>query len=397
MSGDFIYLDYASTAPVRLEVKSATAKFFGRSFGNPSSLHRLGQEALAALDQARVKIQTVVEARSLNEIIFVSSATEANNLIIKGLVFDYLGRFKKIPHLISSEIDHPSVVETMKELERLGQIHLSLIKPDRSGLISWSGIERVIRPNTILISIHLVNSETGVIQEIKKIAEGIGTINQSSEVKIIFHSDVSQAATTERISIGALGLDGLTLSGHKIGGLKGAGALVLNQKIKLVRLLSGSDQEFGRRAGTENVAAVVGLATALELSQNELDQTRPKLDRIRSYLIERLNSTKIDFELNHQLVNSSAKILNIYLPRAEARDLMIFLDQNNVFVSAGMACKARAPIPSPTVYSQFNSSERARRSLRFSFGRSTTKKEIDRTVGLIEVFLNRAAKFNNQR
>jgi cysteine desulfurase len=385
---DKIYLDFAATTPIRSEVLEAMLPFLTEKFGNPSSLHSYGQIALKGIDDARTTIQYLVGAESSKEIIFTASATEANNLIIKGIIGNYWFQFHQQPHLISSSIDHPSVIEVLKELEYLGLAQVSLVDPDRSGCIQWDSIKSVIRPNTILLSIHYVNSETGVIQSIPEISSRLRQLNQErfNEVKIIFHTDASQAPLTEPVNIRELGVDAMTLSSHKIYGPKGAALLCLKQGVELIRLISGSGQEFGLRAGTENIPAIVGFAKALALADMEREAIRKQLIHTRDYFLEKLRQTQIVFEINTDLENSSPKFLNLYFPQTDVQELLIYLDQQGIAVSAGMACQARAPLPNFVIQRQFQSIDRAKSSIRFSFGRETKTEEISRVVEALAKF-----------
>ena len=375
------YFDFASTTPIDKKVFDEMKKYFCEEFGNPSSLHRLGQNALEAVDVAREKIKNIIEADSVNEIIFTSSATESNNLIIKGISFDYFFKKGNKSHIISSEIEHPSIIEPLKNLEKFGIAEISLIKPEKSGLIEWRSVNKTIKENTILISLHYVNSEIGVIQSITDIAKEIKKINESRAEKIIFHIDASQSLT-EDISVKNLGVDAMTLSGHKIYGPKGIGLLYKKENIKIENLISGSGQEFELRAGTENVAGIVGLAKALEIIKDEKIEIKNKLNYLRNYFLERLNESKIEFEINGVLNYLSLKILNIYFKNTDAQDLLMYLGQNALYVSAGMACKSRALIPNSVVNILYDET-RAKKSVRFSFGKDTTKEEIDYLVEIL--------------
>lgn len=392
-----IYLDYAATTPVSSEILAVMQKYFNQEFGNPSSLHQLGQSALRAVDFAREKIKTLLEAQTAREIIFTSSATESNNLIIKGIALDYYFRFQKKPHLVSTQIDHPSVIEVLKDLEKLALAEVTLIAPEKSGLIAPAAIIKEIRTNTILVSVHYVNSEIGVIQPIAEIAKSLQKSQENQQQKIIFHTDAAQAPLTEAISVKDLAVDAMTLSAHKIYGPKGIACLYKKENIQLLKLISGSEQEFELRAGTENVPGIVGLAAALALAESNRKETREHLIVIKKYFIQKLEEAKIDFKLNPSISNwdyqleealrqTTPKIVNIYFPQAQAQDLLIYLDQKNIYVSPGMACKARALVPSPVIEALYPYSDRSRRSLRFSFGRETTKEEIDCLVEELKGF-----------
>lgn len=380
-----VYFDFASTTPLRKEVVEVMLPYFSENFGNPSSLHFFGQQALKAVDESREKIKNIIEAEFLREIIFTSSATESNNLAIKGLVF-YHYFFKKIkPHIITSSIEHPSVLEVLTDLEEMGICEVSYLKPERNSLIEASKIKAEIKENTILVTIHYVNSELGTIQPIREIAEIIKSLNKNRKFNVYFHTDAAQAGF-ENLNVKELGIDLMTLSSHKIYGPKGIALLYIKSGVPLMRLVSGSEQEYGLRAGTESVPLIVGFAKAMELINFEKEKINNKLNELRSYFISRIKNFKDKIFLNTIPEISSPKILNLYFPTRLSQELLIYLDQNGIAVSAGTACKSRANEPSYIV-SDVYGYERSRRSLRFSFGLTTNQKEIDYLFDKLKKFL----------
>ncbi|MEM0231890.1 MAG: cysteine desulfurase family protein [Nitrososphaerota archaeon] len=381
-----IYLDYSATTPVDKRVLEVMKKYFDKEFGNPSSLHKLGQNALKAIDESRMKIKELISADYFREIIFTSSATESNNLAIKGLVFYFYFRLKIKPHIISSTIEHPSILEVLRDLKKLNLIDYDLVKPEKTGLVDPNLIKKFIKENTILVTIHYVNSEIGTIQKIKEISDIIHEINKDRDIKIIFHTDAAQAPLTEDISVKKLGVDMMTLSSHKIYGPKGIACLYKKENTILERLISGSEQEFGLRPSTENVPLIVGFAKALEIALNERVKTKKYFEELRDYFIKRLKEEKINFEINGDLKFSSPKILNLYFPQKTAQELLIYLDEKNIMVSAGMACKARANQPSYIIEEIYPNSERSKKSIRFSFGRETKKEDLDYVVKVLKEF-----------
>jgi cysteine desulfurase len=380
-----IYLDFASTTFVKDEVLEAMMPYFKENFGNPSSLHSFGQKALTAIDEAREKIKNILNAEYLKEIIFTSSATESNNLVIKGLAFYYYF-FKKIkPHFITSSIEHPSILEVMIDLEEMNIIETSYIKPEKNSLIDPNKIKNSIKENTVLVTIHYVNSELGTIQKIKEIAQILKEENQKRKEKIYFHTDAAQAGF-ENLNVQDLNVDLMTLSSHKIYGPKGIALLYIKKGIPLVRLISGSEQEYELRAGTQAVPLIVGFAKAMELVEKEKEEINNHLKEIRDYFISKIKDFEGKIILNTIPEISSPKILNLYFPTKSSQELLIYLDINGVCVSAGTACKSRANEPSYIVGDVYGK-ERSKNSLRFSFGINTTKKDIDYTVDLLKKFL----------
>ncbi|GIW66138.1 MAG: cysteine desulfurase IscS [Candidatus Parcubacteria bacterium] len=380
-----IYLDYASTTPVSKKIFRSIKPYFFEIFANPSSIHRFGQKALRAVDESRMLIKNLIEADYFNEIIFTASATEGNNLIIKGLSFLYYYNLKIKPHIITTEIEHPSVIEPLKDLKKLNLVDYDFLPIDNNGLVDCNAISKIVKNNSCLISVHYVNSELGIIQPIKKISQIIREINKNRNLKIYFHTDASQAPLTEDISVKSLGVDFMTISSHKIYGPKGIACIYKRGNIILERLISGSEQEFELRGGTENVPLIVGFAKALEIAINEQEKTKNYLNKIRNYFIDKLKSSKINFEINSKLELSTPKIINIYFPQKTSQEILIYLDQNNIFVSAGMACKSRAILPNEVVLKIYP--KRAKNSLRFSFGKETTKKQLDFVVEKLKKFL----------
>jgi len=380
-----IYFDFASTTFVRDEVLKEMIPYFQENFGNPSSLHFFGQEALKAIDLAREKIKNILKAELLREIIFTSSATESNNLALKGLAFYYYF-FKKIkPHFITSSIEHPSVLEVLVDLEEMGIIEVSYLKPEKNSLVDPEKIKNEIKENTFLVSLHYVNSELGTIQPIKEIAKVLSEINKERKEKIYFHIDAAQAGF-ENLNVQDLGVDLMTLSSHKIYGPKGIALLYIRQGTPIVRLVSGSEQEYNLRAGTEAVPLIVGFAKAMELAFQERERINNHFKEMRDYFIERIQDFQGKIMLNTFPEISSPKILNLYFPTKTSQELLIYLDSNGVAISAGTACQSRANEPSYIV-SDIYGKERSKNSLRFSFGLSTKKEDIDYVIDLFRKFL----------
>ncbi len=380
-----IYFDYASTTPIREEVLMAMEPYFAKKFGNPSSIHSFGQEAIKALDESREKIKNILNAQSLKEIIFTSSATESNNLAIKGLAFYYYFFKKTKPHLITSTIEHPSVLEVFADLEEMEIVETTYIKPEKNSLIDLEKIKSAIKENTVLISLHYVNSELGTIQKIKELGELLEAINKERKEKIYFHTDAAQAGF-EDLDVTKLKVDLMTLSSHKIYGPKGIALLYIKLGTPILRLISGSNQEYGLRAGTEAVPLIVGLAKALEIVFNEKEKINQHLKEIRDYLVFKIKDFGDKIILNTNLENSSFKILNLYFPTKESQELLIYLDSKGIAVSAGTACKSRANEPSYVVSEVFDK-ERSKKSLRFSFGIYNQKEDVDYLIKCLKEYL----------
>jgi cysteine desulfurase len=379
-----IYLDFASTTFLRDEVLKEMMPYFKDNFGNPSSLHFFGQTALRAVDASREKIKNILKADFINEIVFTSSSTESNNLALKGLAFYYYF-FKKIkPHFITSSIEHPSILEVLVDLEEMGIIETTYIKPEKNSIISPEKIISHIKENTYLITLHYVNSELGTIQPIQEISNHLEKINNTRKNKIYFHVDASQAGL-ENLNVKELGVDLMTLSSHKIYGPKGVAALYVKSGIFLVKLISGSSR-YNLRAGTEAVHLIVGFAKAMDLIEQEKNLIIDHFNTLRKYFMNKIADFKDKIILNTIPEISSPKILNLYFPTKSAQELLIYLDSNGVAVSAGTACQSRANEPSYIVKDVYGE-ERNKNSIRFSFGITTTKEDIDYVIDLLAKFL----------
>ena len=280
-----IYLDYGATTPLDKNVLEKMQPFFSDDFGNPSSAHSMGQTALEAIDEARQNV-----AKKLNclnsEIIFTSGATESNNFAVKGIANYYYAKNGKDalkPHFITSKIEHHCVLESVEELEKAGLIEATFLDVDKNGLVSIEEIKNSIRENTILVSVMYVNNEIGTIQPIAEIGKLLKEINQDRKNKIIFHTDAVQAINYLDCDVEKLGADLLSFSAHKFYGPKGIGALYIRKGTPIKRILSGGAQEFGMRAGTQNVPAIVGLGEAIK---NIDIKKGAEIKELRYYLIK---------------------------------------------------------------------------------------------------------------
>lgn len=417
------YFDYAATTPVDPRVKEAMLPYFSEIFGNAASLHRVGQEALKAVDQSRETIKKIIGAQRLSEVIFTSSATESNNLAIKGTTYRHIdiSKSRHTPHIITSLIEHPSVLETFRDLEKQELAETTYVPPDKHGIIQPAAVKAALREETILISIHHVNSEIGVIQPIQEIVQEVRNreasfrvdprVNprQSASSRVVFHSDAAQSFLTEPCNVENLGVDLLTLSSHKIYGPKGVALLYVRGDTKLQPLFSGgtgTGQHY-LRPSTENTPGIVGFAKAMELAEKERQANRAHLKAMRNYLAQRLVKEIPGTEINacptfersqcrhSEMSHLSPKIINVYFPHTTAQHLLISLDLQGIAISPGTACTARAAKPSQIILtlrtpstdstdslqaSSGQAKKIAERSIRISLGKETTKEEIDKLI-----------------
>lgn len=362
-----IYFDYAATTPVSKRVVKAMLPIFDKNYGNPSSIHRSGQTAMAAIDEARVKLASFLDC-DLEEVIFTSGATEANNIAILGLVKN---RKKKI-HIITSEMEHESVLSPIKMLKEKGLIEATFIAPNKDGILNVKDIEKAIKKNTVLVSIGYVNSEIGTIQSIAE----IGKMLKGKD--IIFHTDAVQAINFLDCSVEKLGVDMLTLSSHKIYGPKGVGALYIRKSIGLNPLTHGGGQEMGLRSGTENVPAIVGFGVAIQ------DVQDPKI-KIRKIPIRQMRDKLISGILknipdSHLLGSKTERVptnVSVRFDSVSGRDLVIALDQKGIAVSSGSACSERGNEHSHVLLSLGLNEKDSLGQVRITLGRQTKKEDIE--------------------
>jgi len=388
-----IYLDYAATTPVDKEVLKAMAPYFCSKFGNASSIHSFGQEAIAAIDQARGKIAKLFNC-DFSEIIFTGSATEANNLAIKGIVAQHATH--NTQHFITTKIEHESVLEPLKELVRAGH-KVTYLPIDKDGLIKISDLEKSIKDNTILISIIYANNEIGTIQPIKEIGKLLEKINkkrlaslkrersgrETGLSKIYFHTDAVQALNYLECRPDWLKIDLLTFSGHKIYGPKGIGGLYVRKNTPLSLIISGGGQEFGLRSGTENVPYIVGLAKAVELAFKNKDKSYKKVLDLRNKLWKNIIKYNKDAKLNGSFSSRLPNNLNIRFSGLGNETLIVALDQAGIAVSAGSACSSRALVASHVLMAVGLTPKQAMESLRITLGKNTTEEEIKKAAEII--------------
>ena len=396
-----IYLDYSATTPVAPEVKEAMEPYFSEHFGNPGSIHSWGQKAQAALDHSREIIADELNVK-FSEVVFTGSATEANNLVVRGVAAGSKGIDK--PRIIVSAIEHPSVLETARALTADG-VEMVCIGVNKEGFVDLQALKNSLNERTVLVSIIYASNEIGTIQPIQEIAKIIGDFRKQianskgqstgdSRLAIsslpLLHTDIVQAFQFFKMDLQELGVDAFSVSGHKIYGPKGVGVLVLRNEWEpyLGRTITGGHQELGLRAGTENVPAIVGLGKAVELVSHDREEEAKRIGSLRDYFWEKLKRALPEIELNGSPGNRLPNNLNICFPNKESGDLLIKLDQAGVAVSAGSACSAKAPKPSHVITALGMGEKRARQSLRFTLGRPTTKEEIDIALGRIVKLLN---------
>ena len=376
-----IYLDYAATTPVDPRVEKAMLPFFSKKFGNTMSLHSFGQDAKLALEQSRETVADLIGAKA-NEIIFTSSATESNNLALKGSAFKASTELSRTSmpkshyagHIIISSIEHHCVVEAAKWLSR--GFEVTKIPVDKYGTVNPKDIEREIRPETILVSIIHGSNEIGTIQNISE----IGKICRQK--KVCFHTDASQSFGKILIDVKKMNIDLLTASSHKIYGPKGVGLLYVREGIKLVPLLHGGGQENGLRSSTVNVAAIVGFAKACEIYKKGAKSENQRLIRLRDKLIKEILKIK-GSRLNGHPKNRLPNNVNVRFDFVEGESLVIHLDLHGVACSTGSACSSATLEPSHVLLATGLRHEEAHGSLRITLGRWTTEKDVNYLLNVL--------------
>ncbi|MFA6354673.1 MAG: cysteine desulfurase family protein [Candidatus Paceibacterota bacterium] len=423
-----IFLDYAATTPVDEKVFQAMRPYFGAKFGNPGSLHSFGQEAIGAVDLSREIIAKAIGAE-FREVVFTGSATEANNLVLRGLVsgikYHVSGDWK--PRLIISAVEHESVLETVRALEKKG-VEVIIIPVNKNGIVDLKKLKEILNERTVFVSIMYANNEIGTIQPIVEISRIIGDFREelgirnkesvgNSKFQIhnslfpFFHTDAVQALQFLDCNVNNLGVDLMTISAHKIYGPKGVGALYIkNNNLGnpfISAIVSGGGQEFGLRSGTENVPNIVGFGKVVELVEKNREKEVRRILELKKRLWSGIKKIYSKAEINGVPTRMTRKnandtkiknfgqlpnILNVYFPDYKAEEVMIGFDLAGVAVSSGSACSSRAAKVSHVITALGYSEERARRSIRFSLGWPTTKKEIDTTIKIFKNLISRLKK-----
>ncbi len=361
-----VYLDHAATTPVHPEVAEAVKEAMLVYYGNPSSIHSFGREARRAVDEAREKVARLIGAEPA-EIIFTSGATESDNLAIKGMA--YAGRDRG-GHIITSSIEHHAILHACEQLEKEG-FRVTYLPVDGDGLVDPADVEQAIGEDTILISIMLANNEVGTIQPI----EEIGAIARQRGIP--FHTDAVQAVGQIPVDVNRLQVDLLSLSGHKMYGPKGIGALYLRKRTRIQPLFQGGSHERRLRPGTENVPGIVGLGKAAELASAELAERGRRYALLRDRLRDKLWSALNDIKLNGHPTRRLPNNLNLSVLYVEGESMLLNLDLAGIAASSGSACTSGSLEPSHVLTAMGISHEVSHGSLRFTVGRDTTEEDID--------------------
>lgn len=368
-----IYLDYAATTPVRAEVFAAMLPYLKNYFGNPSSIHTAGKKAKAGIEQARIQTANLIGALP-EEIIFTSGATEADNMAVLGIA---RSNRKKGTHIITSKIEHHAVLDSCRALEKEG-FAVTYLDVGRDGLVRVSDVQKALRPDTILVSIMHGNNEIGTIQPIKEIGRLL------TKEKALFHTDAVQTAGQIPVDVRQLRVDLLSLSGHKMYGVKGAGALYVRRGLITDKIMFGGAQENNRRAGTENVAGIVALGKAAEIAKRESRAQSRRLKLLRDYFVAEITSRIPAVQLNGHKSKRLPGNINFSFAYVDGSALLQALNAEGIYCSAGSACTAGDTSVSHVLTALKVPDYLAQGTLRLTIGRKTTKQELEYAVGFLE-------------
>ncbi len=378
-----VYLDNAATTMLNAEVLQEMMPYFTEIYGNSSSLHSFGRDAVNGVDKARDQVADSIGAKN-SEIYFTSGGTEANNWAIRGVAY---ANIKKGKHIITSKIEHHSIIEACKQLEKEG-FEVTYLPVDSTGLVSIPELLHSIRKDTTLVSIMAINNEIGTIQNIKAISEIV------KFYQVYFHVDAVQALSSIRIDVNEMGIDLLSMSAHKIHGPKGAGALFIRKGVKINQLLVGGEQEKKKRGGTVNVPAVVGFGKACELNKRDFDFRDRKIYELASYFI-----SKVEYEIPGITINGNKNqkahgIVSISFDNIEGENLIMMLDLKGIAVSTGSACASGSLEKSHVLEAIGLNNQQIRGTVRFSFDISTSKDDIDYAVRVLSDEVARLRKLS---
>lgn len=372
-----IYFDHAATTAVKKEVLQEMLPYFTEKYGNASTVYRIGQVSKAALDDARARVARVFNCKP-NEIFFTGCGSESDNWAIKGAA---RANKAKGNHIITTAIEHHAVLHTCKALEKEG-FEVTYLPVDKYGLVSADDVKNAIKDNTILISIMYANNEIGTIEPIAEIAE------IAKEKGILMHTDAVQAAGAVPIDLSKLKVDMMSLSAHKFNGPKGVGALYIRSGVRIANIIDGGAQERGKRAGTENLPGIIGLAKALELASASMEEKDKKITALRDYIIKNIEEKIPYCRLNGHRTQRLPGNVNFSFEFIEGESLLLWLDINGIAASSGSACTSGSLDPSHVLLAIGLKHETAHGSLRVSLGEENTYEEadyfIEKLVGIVD-------------
>lgn len=368
-----VYLDNAATTALSPRVLEAMLPYFTQYYGNPSSVHAFGREAKQGLDKAREQVAKALHCEP-SEVIFTGCGTESDNTVLLGVAQRYGDKGK---HIITTNVEHHAILHTCEYLEKQGYL-VTYLPVDQDGLVTAEQVAAAIRPDTILVSIMFANNEVGTIMPIQE----IGAV--CKEKGVLFHTDAVQAVGHIPVDVQAMHIDMLSLSAHKFHGPKGVGALYCRKGIRLPSYIMGGAQERGRRAGTENVAGIVGLGAAIQLATEQLEENRAKMTALRDRLMTGIQARISEVKLNGHPTNRLPNNVNFSFKYIEGESILLMLDMNGIAASSGSACTSGSLDPSHVLLALGLPHEIAHGSVRLTLGDETTEEDIDYTIDVLE-------------
>ena len=378
---DIKYFDNAATTRVKEDVLEEMLPYFTERYGNPSSMYTKGRETRKAVEEARTKVAALINCKP-NEIYFTGCGTESDNMAIKGVAY---ANWRKGKHIITSKIEHPAILHTCQNLQNHG-FEVTYLDVDKNGFINLDELKNAIRNDTILISIMFANNEIGTIQPIHEIAQIAKMYN------IIFHTDSVQACGNVPIDVQKMGIDMLSLSGHKLYAPKGIGALYVRNGIQFEKFMDGGHQEKNKRAGTENVPGIIGLGKACEVAKNNLNNHMKHLQEMRDYYISQVKERIPNIKLNGSLEKRLPGNANFSFEGIDGESLLLNLDAKGICASSGSACTTGSTSPSHVLLAIGLSPESANGALRTTFGEENAKEDVDYLVENLAEIVERLRK-----
>ncbi|MBC1511694.1 cysteine desulfurase family protein [Listeria booriae] len=377
-----VYLDHAATSPIHPEVVQAMLASFTNNYGNPSSIHYAGREARKSLDEARATVAQSIKADE-REIVFTSGGTEGDNIALIGAA---LANKERGTHIITTAIEHPAVLETCKYLETQG-FTVTYLPVDSDGVISLADFDAALTDETVLVSVMYGNNEIGSVQPIREIGVRL------ADHQALFHTDAVQAFGMFDMDVTHLGVDLLTVTAHKINGPRGIGFLYVKNGVNLVYPFHGGEQERKRRAGTENLPGICGLAEAVRIAQESRKQKRSDFTEYKQVFVDTFEEAGIAFEVNGKLEKSLPQVMNVRFPGVSVEQLLMNLDMEGIAVSSGSACTAGTVDPSHVLVALFGEDhDGVRESIRISFGLGNTYEEMEQVAAEIVKVVERLRK-----
>jgi cysteine desulfurase len=381
-----VYLDYSATTPVKEEVLKEMIPYFTENFGNPSSLYTIGLESKAAVDKARAQVAKLINAGE-NEVYFTGCGSEADNWTLFG-VANAMKAKGKGNHIITSRIEHHAILHSCQFLEKNG-FEVTYLDCEKDGTVTPEALEAAIREDTILVSVMFVNNEIGTVEPVKELAE------VAHKHGIIFHTDAVQALGNVHIDVKAMGIDMMSMSAHKIYGPKGVGALYMRKGIKIPNYMHGGAQEMGKRAGTENLAGIVGFGKAAELAMNNLDNHIAHCSELRNYLIDQIKKNIPDVVINGTMEHRHPGNASVTFEYIEGESILLLLDSFGIAVSTGSACSSKSLEPSHVLTAIGVPDEMIHGTIRFTVGDFTTKEDIDYVIECLTKVVSRLREISS--